>query len=171
MLVGLWALFGGVGAAATGAEAVAIAAAYPAMASYAGDIVAVAHRLGIRSAWLANVINFESRGNPQAYNPSGATGIIQFISTTARELGTTTDALRGMTGAQQMAFVDRYFRLARIPKPLRSQLDVFMAVYYPAAVGKGPSYAFPQSTWAGNPGIRVAGDYYAKAMKGAKLLA
>lgn len=144
-----------------------IASAYPSMASYARELVAAAGRIGIDPSWLANVINFESGGNPQARNPiSGATGIIQFMPSTARTLGTTTDALFGMTGAQQMGWVERYFRpyVGR----LRSQEDVYMAVFYPAYIGK-PDTQFPANVTASNPGIYTPRDYVAKANDRAKL--
>jgi len=72
----------------------AIASAYPNMAPYARSLAQTATRLGIDPAWLANVINFESGGNPQARNPvSGATGLIQFMPSTAQRLGTSTAAI------------------------------------------------------------------------------
>ena len=43
--------------------------------------------------------------NPAIRNSIGATGLIQFIPSTARGLGTTTDALASMTRVQQMDFV------------------------------------------------------------------
>jgi hypothetical protein len=163
-------------------ESAKIAAAYPKMATYADEIVRVAGTLGggagIKPAWLANAINFESSGNPQAHNPSGATGLIQFMDATARELGTTTAALMGMSGRQQMAFVERYFRLNRIPT-VRSQLDVFMAIYYPYAIGKGTDYVigsekgaqYVAKVQAANPGIKTSGDYYRLAMRNARMAA
>jgi hypothetical protein len=151
--------------------AVEIAAAYPKMASFVSDIVAVAGRLGIDPAWLANVINFESAGgNPQARNPtSGATGLIQFMPSTARKLGTTTAALAAMTGRQQMAWVERYF--APYKSRMKSQEDVFSAVFYPVAMGKGPGYTFPAKVQEQNPGIRTMGDYVRLATKRARLAA
>jgi hypothetical protein len=175
VLAGLWWLLGGV--VDTAAETATIAAAYPKMATYADEIVRVAAGLGIRPAWLANVINFESGGDPKAKNPSGATGLIQFMDATARELGTTTSALAGMSGRDQMLFVERYFRLSRIPKPLRSQLDVMMAVYYPYAIGRGTEYVigsergadYVAKVQAANPGIKTTGDYYRLAVRNARL--
>ena len=48
---------------------------------------------------------FESRLNPQAVNPiSGATGLIQFMPSTARG-GTTTAVLKRMSNVQQLDYV------------------------------------------------------------------
>ena len=134
----------------------------------ATKIVSVANQLGMPDpAMLANVINFESNGfNPQAVNPySGATGLIQFMPTTASELGTSTGALRGMSAIRQMDYVKSYFQLPRVTQygPLNTQLDVYMAVFYPKAIGKGPAYVFPPNVQVNNPGIFTAGHYAAKA--------
>lgn len=144
-----------------------IAAAYPKMADYASEVVRVAAKIGIPPEWLANVIYFESGGNPQARNAkSSATGLIQFISSTAASLGTSVDALYRMSGREQMAYVERYFT----PKAgkLRSQEDVYMAVFYPKAVGN-PDYRFPASVTKVNPGIYTPRDYVAMANRKAKL--
>jgi hypothetical protein len=134
------------------------------MASYADELVAVAGRLNIDPAWLANIIAIESRGgDPQAVNSkSGATGLIQFMPCpvcTAEDLGTTTSALYQMTGLQQMPYVERYF-VDRIRErgPLRSQEDVIAAVFYPAYIGQ-PDREMPANVQAMNPGIRTLSDY------------
>jgi hypothetical protein len=142
--------------------------AYPKMASYAGEIARVSANLGIDAAWLANVINFESGGNPQAQNAyTKATGVIQFMPSTASRLGTSTDALYGMSGAQQMAYVEKYF--SSMKGKLHSQEDVYMAVFYPAYIGQ-PDKQFPASVTAVNPGIFTPRDYAKMANARAKLV-
>ena len=110
-----------------------VAAAYPRMASYADELVAVAGRLNIDPAWLANIIAIESRGgDPQAVNPtSGATGLIQFMPKTAAALGTTTDALRAMTAVEQLEYVRKYFKDRKL-----AARDVYPSIFFPAAIGK-----------------------------------
>jgi hypothetical protein len=134
------------------------------MASYADELVAVAGRLNIDPAWLANIIAIESRGgDPQAVNDiSGATGLIQFMPCpicTAEDLGTTTSALYQMTGLQQMPYVERYFQMVmRRHGPVRSQEDVIAAVFYPAYIGQ-PDREMPYNVQRDNPGIRTLSDY------------
>ncbi len=151
-----------------------VAAAYPPMASYARELVATAGRLNIDPAWLANIIHLESGGNPQAVNtygenPTYATGLIQFMPKTARGLGTTTDALYQMTGAQQMPWVERYFEgiIAR-NGPLRTQEDVIAAVFFPAYLGK-PFALMSAEVQAANPGITTVRDYTNKLSQKARL--
>jgi hypothetical protein len=146
----------------------AISNAYPKMASYASDIARVSANLGIDASWLANAINFESGGNPQARNKyTNATGLIQFMPSTATGLGTTVDALYAMSGSQQMVWVEKYF--ARQKGKLKSQEDVYMAIFYPAYVGQ-PDKQFPASVTAVNPGIFTPRDYVKMANARAKLV-
>jgi len=68
----------------------------------------------------------------------GATGLIQFMPSTARDLGTTTDALARMTAEDQLNFVWKYF--APYKGQLRSLGDIYMAILWPSAVGRPDSH-------------------------------
>lgn len=148
-----------------------ITAAYPKVSSsLAQEIVNVATRLGFDPAWLANLINFETGGtfSPNAKNPySSATGLIQFMEATAKGLGTTTTQLAKMSAVQQMAYVEKYLKpyAGRIREPV----DLAMAVFYPAAIGKGEGYTFSAAVQKVNPGIKTAGDYLRLMTRNAKL--
>jgi hypothetical protein len=152
-----------------------IAGAYGLDRPFARQIVRSARRINVHPFHLANVMAFESDGfKASIVNPrGGASGLIQFTKTTAAELGTTLEALRAMSRIEQMAYVERYFLLPRITRygPLRTQLDVFMAVFQPPAIGKGRGYQFNFSagTQRQNPGLYTAGDYEDLAMRRAKL--
>jgi len=69
---------------------------------------------------------------------SGATGLIQFMPTTARNLGTSTAQLAQMTAVQQLDFVESYFRPYR--GRLMSLSDHYMAILWPNAIGKPESH-------------------------------
>lgn len=145
-----------------------IAAAYPGAVTVAPALVELGRQIDADPAWLANTIQWESRWNPAAYNRgSGASGLLQFMPATAKRLGTTAAEIRAMTAAEQMRFIAAYFR--PFSGRLRSQLDAYMAVFYPAAVGKGPDYRFPARVEKQNPGIRSAADYARKADAVARL--
>lgn len=140
------------------AVAAAIAAAYPRAGAGADALVQAARKLGADPATIAAVINFESGWRANAVNAaSGATGIIQFLPSTARKLGTSTSALKGMSAAQQMPYVEAYLR------PYRGRLGtlqaVAMAVFYPKAMNWPEGTAFPASVQKANPGIRTVADY------------
>lgn len=157
------------------ATAEEIAQVYPEMRSYADEIVRVSGVIGIKPSWLANVINFESRGgDPQAVNtfgtkPTYATGLIQFMPSTARGLGTTREELYGMSGREQMKWVEKYFMPWR--GRLDSQEDVYMVVFYPVAIGKPDNWTFPPAVEKSNPGIRTPADYARMANRNARLSA
>ena len=68
----------------------------------------VAQEVGCDYKDLLAVMNSESGLNPAAQNKQGgASGLIQFMPATARALGTTTDAIRNMSGVQQLDLVKR----------------------------------------------------------------
>ena len=121
-----------------------IKAAYPEIANVTGwaeKIVAVAASLRIADpAWLANVMFFESGLNPAATNASfGCTGLIQFCPNSgAKEVGKTTDQLRAMGAVEQMDYVQLYLNKYR--GRLSTSADLYMAIFFPIAVGQGPNY-------------------------------
>lgn len=103
--------------------------------SFVDELEAMASRLMLDPNGIAAVISQESRFNPQAVNPhSGATGLIQFMPSTAKKLGTTVEALRQMTDLEQLMFVERFFK--PFAGKLHSRGDYYMAVFMPAFLGK-----------------------------------
>lgn len=92
---------------------------------------------------------------------SGATGLIQFMPATARQLGTTTAALAKMSAEDQLNYVYRYF------KPYAGRLnnlgDIYMAILWPKGVGKPDSYVLwdkgkMPTTFRQNAGLDVNKD-------------
>lgn len=152
------------------ASAADIQAAYGISSSLAQKVYDTAVSLNIDPAHLANVIHFESayKWRPDVENTSYrhqkcgggyATGLIQFIPCTAQGLGTSLAALKAMTAEQQMDYVKKYFAdVIREYGPLRTQEDVYMAVFHPKAIGK-PDYRFSDEIAAANKGIRYPADY------------
>ena len=155
---------------------------YPKAKEIADLIVGLGNKLKVDPMYLARTMNAETGGtfSPSKRNTagSGATGLIQFTKETARNLGTTTQALSKMSAREQMSFVERYFssigagNLARLRNG--SQHDVNMAIFYPRAIGKGFNFNIAedirrtQSRGAANrfmrqnKGIKKAGDYTMK---------
>lgn len=134
----------------------------------AEKLVQMSDRLGADAYDVANLINFESGGNPKARNKiSHATGLIQFIPSTASRMGTSVDTIYQMSALDQLDLVEQYF------SPYRGKLNtvqgVFMAVFYPKAMTWSLDTAFPSSVQKANPGIVKVGDYIRLATKRAKL--
>ena len=102
-------------------------------------VIALCARLGIPDpSWLMAVMWFESRLKASARNAqSGATGLIQFMPNgSIKELGTTAEALAAMTEEDQLVFVERYFVERGYAGKMKTLADVYMAVFWPAAIGK-----------------------------------
>jgi len=92
---------------------------------------------------------------------SGATGLIQFMPSTAVNLGTTTAKLAAMTPEDQLNFVYKYFR------PYAGRLnnlgDIYMAILWPSGVGKQDDYILwnktsKPTTYRQNAGLDINKD-------------
>ena len=89
----------------------------------------------------------------------------------ADRLGYTVEQIRTMSGKEQMPLVEAYFRMVLNDfkrDRLTSQEDVYMAVFYPVAIGN-PDYRFPPKVVAQNNGIATPRDYTRMANRNAKL--
>lgn len=125
-------------------------------------VVQIANNLGTNPNFLMAVMSFETGESfdPAKRNPvSGAVGLIQFMKPTAAGLGTTQEALAQMTAEEQLDFVARHF------KPFRGKLktleDAYMAVLFPAAVGKGGGHVLfrkPSTRYNQNNGLDINRD-------------
>lgn len=146
-------------------------------------IESTARRYGFPPEWLSNLIGFETAGtfNPAIQNPSsGATGLIQFMPSTARELGTTTAQLKQMNFRQQWQYVEAYLNgkmrsvagkglyntsTGKVSSKF-TQTDLFMLIFYPVSAGN-PNYQFPKNVVAANNGISTPRAYAARALENA----
>jgi len=102
---------------------------------------AIARALKINPSWLMRVMESESGLNPAARNPAKnqtATGLIQFVESTARALGTSTFQLAQMSAARQLDYVFAYYK--RFAGQLNSFADLYLATFYPLALKKPASF-------------------------------
>jgi transglycosylase-like protein with SLT domain len=93
---------------------------------------------------------------------SGAVGLIQFMPSTARTLGTTTAKLAAMSAEEQLDWVFKYFDQFNVAK-LRKISDLYMAILWPKGIGKPESYvlwdrAKMPKTYRQNSGIDIDKD-------------
>lgn len=148
-------------AAATGAAAAPAGATArvetPADADYGDELALQAADAGIDERALRGVIQAESGGDPAAHNASGATGLIQFMPSIAKGLGTSTEELRKMTAAQQIPYVIKYLQERGIDQN-STQGDMYVAIAAGGDfVGKPDStviYKKGSSAWEQNPAWR-----------------
>jgi hypothetical protein len=125
----------------------------------------IANELGCNPDHLMACMAWESG---ESFSPSkknmagsGATGLIQFMPSTAKGLGTTTAKLAAMSAEDQLRFVYEYF------KPWAGKLhnlgDVYMAILWPKGVNKPDHFVlFDRSkapiTFRQNAGLDVNHD-------------
>lgn len=127
---------GGTTATARALEAMALQKHGP---EFVQKVNEMAGRLGVKPEWILAVMKNESGMSTTARNPNGgATGLIQFMPATARGLGTTTEALSKMSAVEQLKYVEKYF--APFKGKIHSGMDLYMATFWPAGVGKPDSY-------------------------------
>lgn len=119
-------------------------------------------RLGMDPDHLLAVMSFETGGtfSPSIKNPgSSATGLIQFMGSTAARLGTSTAELASMSAETQLGYVEKYF--APWAGRLHTVADVYMAVFAPSGVGQPDSFALyvaPSSAYQANAPLDSDGD-------------
>jgi len=107
-------------------------------AEFLNKTAAIAKELGGNVNHLMAIMQFESRLNHQAVNRlSGATGLIQFMPSTARGLGTSTSELLAMNEIQQLDYVRKY--LMPYQGKLNTIGDFYCSVLWPRCVGKSDS--------------------------------
>ncbi len=105
--------------------------------SFKKKVDQVAANLGINPSWLMAVMDLESGLSPSITNSLGYTGLIQFGAAAAKEIGTTTTALRSMSRVQQMDYVQKYYQMwmkrLGISK-LNDFIDTYLIVFYPDGI-------------------------------------
>src|SRR5216117_2921705 len=108
--------------------------------TFADKVISVAKNLFIDPNSLMLVMWVESRLNPAAQNTAylvggkPATGLIQFTTYTAASLGTSIEDLVSMSADDQMDYVYQY--LKPYAGRMKDFADVYLAVFFPAAIGK-----------------------------------
>jgi N-acetyl-anhydromuramyl-L-alanine amidase AmpD len=120
-------------------------------AKFKEKVIQIAAELKTNPDFLMAAMAFESG---ESFSPSvpneagsGAVGLIQFMPSTAKSLGTSTAALKKMSAVEQLDYVKKYMQ------PYKGKLsqvdDVYMAILFPAAVGKPAGFAlFTKGTTA-----------------------
>ena len=113
-------------------------------AEFCARLHSICDSLRISPEWLLAVMYIESRINPYAVNKyTGATGLIQFMPSTAKNLGTTPAELLTMTAIDQLDYV--YLYLKPYTGKMHSLMDVYFAVFFPAAIGQPSDYVLQTS--------------------------
>lgn len=108
---------------------------------FAIKVIQLSNLLGIKPEWLMICIAIETAKTFSATikNPfSDAIGLIQFMPSTALGLDTSTYELSQMSEVEQLNYVYKY--LSMYKGKMHSLEDVYLSIFYPAAVGEPDNY-------------------------------
>lgn len=106
------------------------------------EVKDISKRLKCDPADLLAIMNNESGISTKAVNKSSnATGLIQFMPTTAKDLGTSTEALKKMTPEEQLTYVEKYLTRAKSQAgiPEDNAIDgatLYALIFYPKNAAK-----------------------------------
>jgi hypothetical protein len=108
-------------------------------------VIMISCQLQINPNWLMVVMELETAGtfDPSITNPLGYTGLIQFGKARASDVKTTPDALREMDAYAQLDFVKD--ALMPFRTKMHRLVDVYLAVFFPVAIGKPDGYVLHTS--------------------------
>ncbi|OWY19320.1 hypothetical protein C7N43_29165 [Sphingobacteriales bacterium UPWRP_1] len=127
--------------------------------SFEKEVRAVARKLNIPPEWLMSVMYSESKFNASVSNHrgSGAVGLIQWMPQTAKDFGTTAEALKKMSHVEQLEYVYKYLNLVRNKyHEFNSLTDLYLAILYPRALEGDfcyTLYADPSESYRQNSGL------------------
>lgn len=107
---------------------------------FAEKVKEISRDLNINPNWLMAIMYNESRFDHTAVNSIGAVGLIQFIPSTAIQLGTNPRKLLEMSAVEQLDYVKKYYSQSLFNGKLKSYIDTAMATFYPVAIGKEDGY-------------------------------
>lgn len=108
---------------------------------FAIKAIQISNLLGIKAEWLMICIAIETAKTFSAKIRnliSGAIGLIQFMPSTALGLDTSTYELSQMSEVEQLNYVYKY--LSMYKGKMHSLEDVYLSIFYPAAVGEPDNY-------------------------------
>lgn len=109
--------------------------------AFIAKVIDISDKLDIDPNWLMAAMDLETAGSfsPSIRNSStGATGLIQFIPSTAQSLGTSTDSLAKMSNVQQLDYVYKY--LNQYKSKLLNYIDLYLAIFFPVAMAKDDKF-------------------------------
>lgn len=107
--------------------------------NFVNEVRKMSSRLGIPVSTLMGIMDFETGGS---FDPakraaaSSGVGLIQFISKTAKGLGTSSEELKQMSQIEQLKYVEKYFKEQMKRSKIDTLSDAYMAVLNPSKIGK-----------------------------------
>jgi hypothetical protein len=123
-------------------------------------IVQISNDLEINPDDLIKLINFESGFNPLAANPrSTAKGLIQFIDSTARELGFENSLHLITQHPTVLSQLDIVYEYLSAYYPFKNKKELYMSVFLPSYRKLDQNTLLPENARNSNHGINTIQDY------------
>jgi murein DD-endopeptidase MepM/ murein hydrolase activator NlpD len=119
---------------------------------FLGEVKRVSQKYQIKEGDLLGLLASESRFDPAAGEIGDHVGLIQFGVSEARSVGTTQDALKKMSRAEQMKYVDKYFETRKLKKGAGAG-QLYATVFAPAYASGDPNkvlYSSPSAEYSAN---------------------
>ena len=117
--------------------------------------------LKVPKKWVSDAITFESSWDPNAENKnSGASGLIQFTNSTARDMGYNSAydlVSKHPTRSSQLSGPVKDYLSAR--GPFKDERDFYLSIFYPKGRKLSDDTVMPDEARRQNPGIVTVGDY------------
>ncbi len=129
-------------------------------AAFLGEVKRVSQKYGIKEGDLLGLIASESGFNPAAGEIGDHVGLIQFSASSAKSVGTSQAALKRMSRAEQMKYVDKYFENWNLKKGA-SAGQLYATVFAPAYASGDPNkvlYSSPSREYRSNAPLDSNGD-------------
>ena len=120
--------------------------------AFLGEVKRVSQKYQIKEGDLLGLLASESRFDPAAGEIGDHVGLIQFGVSEARSVGTTQDALKKMSRAEQMKYVDKYFETRKLKKGAGAG-QLYATVFAPEYASGDPNtvlYSSPSREYASN---------------------
>ena len=99
---------------------------------FSAGVAALAQKYGCSETDLIGLMYSECSLDPTLVNEIGATGLIQFIPSTAESLGTSTEALANMSAVEQLEYVDKFLGQYLQEGGNYSGGDLYATIFLPA---------------------------------------
>lgn len=119
----------------------------------------VSRKLSIPPEWLMAVMHSESKFDASIKNRrgSGATGLIQFMPSTAKDFGISVQQLKNLDPIDQLNYVYRYLDAKKQQyRAYNSLTDLYLAILYPKALAQDYCYSLyekPSDDYQMNSGL------------------
>lgn len=131
--------------------------------AFFNKVVQVAKRVNCDPNDLMCLMNSESGLKTTAVNKgSGATGLIQFMPSTAKSLGTSCSALKSMSPEEQMVYVEKCIMNSKKAAKLGNQKigpgTLYALIFLPARAGRDILTSTGEKYYSSNKGLDVDKD-------------